>query len=326
MKTGEDLDSLETLILNDYDSLFDHLAYPPPRVLSPPSTNEFVVFWEHELSGRKTILGRKFFPDGSPQGSSFFISEVPDLSDVYKYSTAMDSEGNFVVVWSDTSDSKWDVRWRWFQSDGSPSGPNESIITNPYAELCSPDLHVAIAEDGKGVVVWEQREYGVQRIFAQRFLVEGVEGVPLGGSFRVSVAEDELNQHSPKVAVYNNKIYSVWKKENIKIWASIIDFNDPPAYEPIQHPPLFHHNYPNPFNTVTTIKYAVSQRSHVRIEIYNILGIKIRFLLDEEALSGVHEVNWNGKDEEGNDLPSGIYFTQFKVGENVQTRKMILVR
>ena len=54
--------------------------------------------------------------------------------------------------------------------------------------------------------------------------------------------------------------------------------------------------------------------------------MRIRSLLNEEVMSGFHEVRWDGKDKEGSDVPSGIYLAQLAVGSNIQTRKMILVR
>lgn len=68
------------------------------------------------------------------------------------------------------------------------------------------------------------------------------------------------------------------------------------------------HNYPNPFNPVTTIEFSVPEESYVKLEIYNILGQKVRTLLDKILLQGTHRLEWNGKDEKSNILSSGIYF------------------
>ncbi len=66
-------------------------------------------------------------------------------------------------------------------------------------------------------------------------------------------------------------------------------------------------NYPNPFNGVTTIPFYAPTKAHVKCVIYNLLGEEVRILFDEEALPGKYRVIWDGKDEAGNGMASGIY-------------------
>lgn len=76
-------------------------------------------------------------------------------------------------------------------------------------------------------------------------------------------------------------------------------------------------NYPNPFNSSTTIVYTVANLgpipAEIKIEIYDILGRKVRTLLNERREVGKYRVTWNGKNDSGTDLPSGIYFA--KIGQ-----------
>jgi hypothetical protein len=90
-------------------------------------------------------------------------------------------------------------------------------------------------------------------------------------------------------------------------------------------------NHPNPFNPSTKIEFRVQslefrEPRHTTLKIYNILGQKVRTLVDEPKRSGSYEVIWDGKDEEGRDLSSGIYFYQLKLGEITQTKRMILLK
>lgn len=80
-------------------------------------------------------------------------------------------------------------------------------------------------------------------------------------------------------------------------------------------------NYPNPFNSSTTIRYYLPTESPVIIDIYDILGRKVQTLLDVKAQAGPHQVNW---DADG--LPSGAYFARLKAGQQSQTTKMILMK
>lgn len=85
-------------------------------------------------------------------------------------------------------------------------------------------------------------------------------------------------------------------------------------------------NYPNPFNPATSIKFGLSKLETVSIKVYNIIGKKIKLLLQENLPAGEHNVQWNGKDNEGSSLPSGIYFIQMKAGEYQQTIKSVLLK
>jgi len=94
-------------------------------------------------------------------------------------------------------------------------------------------------------------------------------------------------------------------------------------------------NYPNPFNPVTSIQYTVgsgqtkaadNSTQHVTLKVYNILGQLVTILVDEEKLPGNHRVVWDGKDQSGEEVTSGIYFYRLKSDEYVETKKMILLR
>jgi fibronectin type 3 domain-containing protein len=85
-------------------------------------------------------------------------------------------------------------------------------------------------------------------------------------------------------------------------------------------------NYPNPFNPNTLIEYALPQASLVKLVIYNILGQKVKVLVDEYQKPGYKRILWDGKNGQGQMVSSGIYFYQLKAGEQVFTKKMIMVK
>jgi hypothetical protein len=90
-------------------------------------------------------------------------------------------------------------------------------------------------------------------------------------------------------------------------------------------------NYPNPFNPATTIRFKVEgERLKVplptTLKIYNVLGQLVRTLVDDEKLSGSYEVIWDGKDGQGKEVASGIYFCKLEVGNKNRTKKMVLMK
>ncbi len=85
-------------------------------------------------------------------------------------------------------------------------------------------------------------------------------------------------------------------------------------------------NYPNPFNPTTTIRYAVPGRSHVTIEVINVLGQIVRTLVDEDKTAGAYRVGWDGADALGRSVSTGIYFYRFRSSDQVITMKMLLMK
>ena len=85
-------------------------------------------------------------------------------------------------------------------------------------------------------------------------------------------------------------------------------------------------NYPNPFNPTTTIEYELPRDSQVVLQIYNLLGQGIRTLLNQSQPAGMHSAIWDGKNDLGRMVGSGIYIYQIQVGSSTQTRKMIFVQ
>ena len=85
-------------------------------------------------------------------------------------------------------------------------------------------------------------------------------------------------------------------------------------------------NYPNPFNAQTVIEYALPEAAQVRLVIFNVLGQRIRQLVDENAAPGYKRIVWDGRNELGVEVGSGIYFLQMNAGRQKFVRKMFLQR
>jgi len=92
-----------------------------------------------------------------------------------------------------------------------------------------------------------------------------------------------------------------------------------PAYELSQ-------NWPNPFNASTVIDFGLPQPGDVRLVVYDVLGRRVRHLLDDYLLAGYHSFTWNGLDDHGSPVASGMYFYRLIAGEYMESRKMMLVK
>jgi len=85
-------------------------------------------------------------------------------------------------------------------------------------------------------------------------------------------------------------------------------------------------NYPNPFNPSTTIRFDIDKSEHVALSVYNIRGQLVTTLVNNVLPSGAHSVVWNGLDDSGNNVSSGIYFYRLVTNDFSQTKKMILMK
>lgn len=83
-------------------------------------------------------------------------------------------------------------------------------------------------------------------------------------------------------------------------------------------------NYPNPFNAQTVVEYFLPESAPVRLMIYNALGQRVRTLVEAEQASGEHRALWDGKDEQGESVGSGIYFYELEAGPSRLSGKMML--
>ncbi|MGH7456375.1 MAG: FlgD immunoglobulin-like domain containing protein, partial [bacterium] len=85
-------------------------------------------------------------------------------------------------------------------------------------------------------------------------------------------------------------------------------------------------NYPNPFNPSTKIQFSVLEAGVVQLSVYNLQGQEVRTLVFGQMNPGRHTITWNGRDNSGKIVPSGIYLYKLRVNGFEQTRKMTFMK
>ena len=83
---------------------------------------------------------------------------------------------------------------------------------------------------------------------------------------------------------------------------------------------------PNPFSNTTTISFTIPQSQKVSISIFDMTGRLVKILANEEMQQGNHEIKWNGNDEKGNRVPTGIYFLRINAGSDLETKKLSIIK
>jgi hypothetical protein len=87
-----------------------------------------------------------------------------------------------------------------------------------------------------------------------------------------------------------------------------------------------HQNHPNPFNPSTTISFTLPERARVTLAMYDVKGTLVRRLVDETVGDGYQERIWDGKDANGSQVGSGVYFYRLTAGDKTLTKKMVLLK
>ncbi|MEJ2050427.1 MAG: T9SS type A sorting domain-containing protein, partial [Calditrichota bacterium] len=132
-----------------------------------------------------------------------------------------------------------------------------------------------------------------------------------------------------KIKYTHEEIKVVAKQALFRLFVGSTDFIEQASTVYLKMPTSFRldQNYPNPFNPITLVKFQLPEREMVTIHIYDILGQHIRTLMDKDKMEpGYYEIQWNGLNDSGNQVASGIYFLQFRTQQINRTIKMILQR
>jgi hypothetical protein len=144
------------------------------------------------------------------------------------------------------------------------------------------------------------------------------------GSFRWTAPAQGIGDVRLYLAILQGGVFSGTDTQIVLVSTeNVTGIDDPP---PIPGGFMLAQNYPNPFNSETIIDFAVSRSGDAKFEINNILGQQVYSLVRHLDSPGKYSFSWNGKNAEGINLPSGIYFYRLSTIEEIQTRKMTLLK
>jgi len=134
------------------------------------------------------------------------------------------------------------------------------------------------------------------------------------------------------IAAYNGIIHPIWTRmdgTDLSVWTttindSILSYIPKTSKSPTQF--NLSQNYPNPFNATTNIEYNLPHSLYVHLLIYNLKGEKIKILVNQEMNSGSHNVYWDGTNNFGNSVSSGLYIYSLITEDNQSTKKLLYLK
>jgi hypothetical protein len=180
----------------------------------------------------------------------------------------------------------------------------------------------------------------VSMVYERKETLKPGDGVIAELTFRVNNATLEEFKVTPFEATNPGHrlslVYNDWSSgrpivdhANPEVEGNVISLKNPgPAPGPDLVPKVYslEQNFPNPFNPSTTLAYSLKEAGHVTINIYNILGQNVRTLVDEYQNAGSYTKVWDGHDDAGNEVASGVFFYRIKSGDFTDIKKMVLMK
>jgi hypothetical protein len=208
-----------------------------------------------------------------------------------------------------------------FYDSGGPENPYQSrerLTMTFYPEGNGSPLQVVFSafdvESNDALTIYDGPNSSAAQVAGSPF-----SGNNVPGTITASNAEGALTFYFSSNLLFNSE---GWEAEII---STVVSDLDDQTREPVQTFELFP-NYPNPFNPVTTIRYQVPNETMVRITIYNLLGQEIRTLIHESKPPGMHQVQWDGHNEGGKSMASGVYWLQMEAAQFRKELKLLLLK
>ena len=203
---------------------------------------------------------------------------------------------------------------------------NPTNVVTPTPWICDFWSYGSVDGPAEGSVLTVRDEH--HTVCGQAMVLEG-------GMFMVHVYGDDPQTEIDEGAVEGTRLTFECDGEEYEVtgdnsWSertSIeITLSRPGHGAPVPNAYELSQNYPNPFNAGTVIAYSLKDAGYVSLEVYDILGRPVKMLVNGIQSAGQHTTTWNGLDDNGNAVASGTYFYRLTTGNDIQARKMILMK
>lgn len=304
-------------------------------------------------AGQNQIWFDKSIDGGVTWGSDTIISDQPggwvfDIPGIYRCNgfpvTMSDSgsslhAGNVYVMFSDQRNGTDDTDILFTRS--TDGGVNWTDLVNPVAETGAHHQFFPWAtidqSTGYIYIVFYDRRFTVGE-FTDVYIAMSTDAGDTWIDFKVS--ETSFIPESwmffgdyTNVAASQGKVYPIWMRMDdgvLSVWTALVDI--PPSTAvgggtgPATDRLKLGQNYPNPFNPRTRIEFVLPVAARATLKVYDLGGALVATLLDRPFEPGPHLVEWNGRDEHGQRVSSGVYLYELETGEQSVTRKMTLVK
>ncbi len=299
----------------------------------------FVEWLDFRIDNVKNLYGQLISPIGQvvwdplgvPLAESSAEQDIPSLIGGH----------SATFVWKEkTTGSNFDIAAQRFSLNGTPQwGPLGQFVSQGSTIQSSPNL-ARFPHCGM-IAAWEDYT-GIESDIYIKYIEE--DGTIIGPPSGYVICNELKIQQYPIISIldngtpYGNEAVIVWSdgrssgKTPIyglyaqKVADETTGINDDHDNQIVQLAVL-QQNYPNPFNPETKISFSLSKDvKDINLSVYNLKGQKVKTVFEGKAIKGLHELTWDGKDDNQISVASGIYFYRLNSGNVTQTKKMILMK
>ena len=294
-------------------------------MVSADSIGDFVVTYLDRAAAVPTIEVKKVSAAGVVSDAFTFASDQSGYP-IDGYSSGVNGSGSTFLVWHADNGSQKELFLTVLNASGSPVFATKPVTDSIDAKPGLPKISVDPL--GYCLATWLDSRTGHKTAFRQ---IYDPFGNPVETNLPVYAVSGPYMQ-PPATAGYRGKGIFVWsdaRAGGLQVYASQNLYSPTAADgEPEPLPTAFNleQNHPNPFNPTTTIRFDLPRSGQVRLEVFNIVGQKVRTLADGFLSAGNHAVVWDGRSEDGHTLASGVYLYRLVGDGFTRTRQMILVK
>jgi hypothetical protein len=251
--------------------------------------------------------------EGATTGDPVFADTSSGDYHLGPHSPAIDA-GKPDAAYEDSDGSRGDMGWY---------GSNAVVMDQPSYPK-NPTLSI---ESGDVVLTWDLNpEPDVDQYFVYRGSESGFKPSLANLVATISTADSSVNLGAPLDSSYY--LVGAVDTDGYASGFSSEVFQDraTAAGEWVTYRTQLYQNVPNPFNPSTTIRFELREQADVSLIVYDVAGRSVKRLSNGTRTRGVHTVSWDGTNDAGEHVSSGIYFYRLDAGSYVQTRKMLLLK
>jgi len=300
-------------------------------VVSTDAVGSFWTAWSiHDVATDSFfVLAQAWDSAGNRIGSNADISPVGATGSPLAMSVAALGPSLVRVVWVDPTSGNEGVWTAVYDTLGAQQGP-PALVSGSGAVTWDPDVSIDGAS-GRWAIIWSQRGGLYEHVLWQRF---DSDGTPTTGIQQVSSATDATRRRDPFVAFSGTYIYGIWHDNEVAgqgydvRLTSILKASAAVGEDGVIRPSRLslQQNYPNPFNPETVIEYTLAAPAYVKLHVFDVLGRRVRTLVESPQPAGSHRRVWDGTDQAGRPVATGVYFYRLDTGSERVARRMVLLR